>query len=75
MIRNKDSKAIADDLAPNSVHAVITDRRGHRSQKYTYEEAKECVKLLGILMRREYYFNRYKEDPRLPSNPNQYQRI
>lgn len=25
MIRNKDSKSIADDLAPDSVHAVITD--------------------------------------------------
>jgi superfamily II DNA or RNA helicase len=37
----------------------------------TYEEAKEAVKKLGINSQREYQKRyRYKEDPRLPSNPS-----
>lgn len=44
MIFNKDSRLLVDDLAKNSVHAVITDPSIER--RYAYEEAKECVKSL-----------------------------
>ena len=39
MIRNKDSKAIADDLAPNSVHAVILERYTQHLLRFGVEKS------------------------------------
>lgn len=48
--------------------------KGQNTSFYsTYEEAKRAVRSLGIRTYREYQV-RYKEDPRLPSNPNTFYR-
>ncbi|MGR3177133.1 MAG: DEAD/DEAH box helicase family protein [Candidatus Anammoxibacter sp.] len=43
-----------------------------KTRKYTYEEAKQAVMKLKIGSSERKYDKRYKEDPRLPSNPDKY---
>jgi hypothetical protein len=49
----------------------ILERLSHKLEFYaTWQEASKAVVVLGEIRNREEYYRRYKEDPRLPSDPS-----